>query len=497
MKKFRFLVLAMLLVLSMALFTGCSKVKEPTLEEVEEALRDEGYLPEDEEDSDKDDEDADKDEESSDEESTEDESAEEESKKEDKVEWSVTIDKNKLNDDKDKATVDCTLTVKDGSMETTTEFEVEFKLRDDKTWKCRDVEQGDSETKLVEGISDDLATKLLEETSFSIDAEDAYLYSEDVTSITLGEHENDLENMQDVVTVTVTGESGVRMFEFDVKVTFYYDQYDEWGDGWYISNKEVLDGAKVDYAEGYQLDASPENVIKMITAEDAYESVYFLGTYYDFYSEDVEITDMEVGDYELDGSSWIEIPCSWTVKSGDVTLEMEADLEFYFDGESWAYDWMYNDVVTSWSSDIIGTWKGVDEDYGNVTIEIPNELNEDGDLFATVTIATAENGTYSYYADVYDYYAADGSIDLYFEEWITMPKDGDEYAYVNYDGTIVDGVWTGSYSWDNYEFTKSDASAPDEPVDEEPTVDEPVEDESAEDAPVDEEAAVEEEATEE
>lgn len=442
MKKFRFLLLAMLLVFSMALFTGCG-VEEPTLEDVEEALRDEGYLPEDDDaDKDSDDEDGGSDNEDTD-------------KKDNKTEWEVTIDKCKLNDDKDKATVTATLKVTNGSVETSTEFKITFKIKDDKSWKCKEVEKGESESKLVSGISDEEAEKIAKTCSYNIEEGDidAYVYGDSLSSLTVGEHENDLENMKDVVKFTATGVDGFIEVEFEAEVTFYYSVSGEY---WYASDVKVLSGAKVDFVDSYKFSADAKDVQAALEEEDDY--CYFLGSYY--YYNECELTDFEIEDVEPNGSSYyLEVPCSFTMTNGDVSMKITATVEYYYDGSGWEYEYIYDETLESWESDIIGTWKGVDEGEGNVTIEIPADFDEDGYLFATVTVASTDNGTYSYTMKVYGYDPVTGEIDLSFGEWITMPKDGNTYGYTNYGGEISknDGVWRSTYSWDNYSFSKDSA----------------------------------------
>lgn len=439
MKKFRFLLLAMLLVLSMAFFTGCG-VKEPTLEDVEEALRDEGYLPEDDDDSDKD----------SDEDS--DEGSADAEKDKNKDDWEVTIDKCKLNDDKDKATVTATLKVTNEFVETSTEFKITFKIKDDKSWKCKEIEKGDSESKLISGVPDETAEKLIKNKSFNIEEGDisVYIYDEKLTSLTLGEHKNDLENMKDVVTISGTGVDGFLEIEFSAEVTFSFDSYDN---SWFVSDTKVLSGAKVDFVDSYKFSLSASDIQSDILDDDEY--CYFMGAYY--YYNECEISDFEVEDVEPNGTSYyLEVPCTFTVKNGDVALTISAAVEYYYNGTAWEYEYIYDETLVSWESDIIGTWKGVHEGEGNVTIDIPAEFDEDGYLFATVTVASTENGTYSFTSKVYGYDPETGEIDLSFGEWITMPKDGNTYGYTNYSGEISkdDGVWRSSYSWDTYSFSK-------------------------------------------
>ncbi|MGN0166217.1 MAG: hypothetical protein ACI39R_08545 [Lachnospiraceae bacterium] len=439
MKKIRYLLFAMLLVLSMAIFTACGKVDEPTQAEVEEVLRDKGYLPDDE---DKDDENADSD-----------DTADEDLEKpvEEKAQWSVTIDECKINDDKDKAEVDCTLVIKEGAVQTTTEFEITFKIRDDKTWKCKKVEEGDTEVTLVEGIPDDTAEELLKNSGYSSDEEGFYIYSDYISSVEITKHENDLKNMQDTVTATITGQSGYKEYEFEVEAVFYYDRYDSWGQYWYISEKTVQPGVKSDYVESYMITISEDDMADFLV-DDEYEYVYFAGDYYYYY--ECDISDINLGDYELDGSNWLTVPCTFTVEKGSVSLDIYAEVELYYNGSEWTLDYITNEEISSWNSDGVGTWKGTDEDKGEVTMEIGSDVDYEGYPSGTVTVVSPTNGTYSYKIYLYDYDEDESYMATSFVEWITMPKDDDYYAYSSYDGYLSGNKLTPSYSWDKYEFTK-------------------------------------------
>lgn len=457
MKKFKTIVLTLVMVLAMAVLTGCG-VEEPTLEDVEEALADEGYLPEEDEDKDEDK----KDEATTDEEgeSSEDASKDEDAK--DKVEWSVKIDKCKLNDDKDKADVDATLTVKNAYTETTTEFEIEFKLRDNKSWKCRDVEKGDSETKLIAGVPDDEIPALLEWQSVYIEdindsGNSVSLYGDEIESITVDSHEEDLENMKDVVTVTIKGTEGFFEVEAKAKVTcvFFSSDFDNY---WYVEEFEVADDYSVEYTDAYNFELTEDEITQMII--DDGDDVYFLSDYY--YFDEGDISELTYEKVEPDGGYYLTMPVSFMLSYDKISMQVEADVEFYFNGSEWELNWIYNATVTEWDSEIIGTWTGTVNDTDKVTIEVPDTLDEYGDLYATVTIDSAEKGKFQYSMQLY-YYPADGEISTYFDEWIVQPADGDYYAYEDFDGVIGDGKWESDSSWYNFQLTKSEGGAVSEP----------------------------------
>lgn len=447
MKKVRILLLSMLIVLSMAFFTGCG-VEDPTVADVEKALKDEGYIPDGDEEEKEDEDDGSAS--ASDDSDSEDDAERKDAEKK----YSVAIDKCKINDDKDKATVDATLTVTDEYLETKSEFEIVFKLRDDKTWRCKSVELEDSDSALKAGIPDDKAVELTEDWYFSVSNGEIYVSGDDIKSVKAGKHETDLEDLKDVVTMTVSAVDGLMEVEFDVEMTFECSLYEE-GASWYVSDEKVNeDSLKVEYVESYTFAPSEDEVVIAIQEDDY---IYVLGSYY-YYSQG-EITNMSIDtSVQPEGSYYHAAPCTWTFTCGDVVMNISADVEFYYNGEAWEFDYVYNDTVTAWQSPLSGKWGGTHEGVGKVTIEIPTELNESEDLLATVTVASTENGTYSWIAEIYSYNLDSDSVSMSFQEWVVLPKDNDYYGYKNYSGYIVDKTWTSNSSWDKYTFTKTSSA---------------------------------------
>lgn len=463
MKKLRLLLLSLLLVCTMAFFAGCG-VKNPTEQDVIDALKDEGYIPDDEKEDKDDDEDSDDSDEAD--KSDENDSSDKADNKKSEPEYKVEITKNSLNDDKDKATVKADLKVTDEYTETVTEFKLTFKLKDKDKWKCREVEKGDSETKLKNGISDDEAKRLLEDWGYSVD--DMYIYDDEIKSITVGEHEPDLENMEDVVAVTIEAEDGRFEVKFEAKVTFICTVYD--GEcSWNIQECEVVGTPETEIAESFKFNKTNDDIIADFTDEDEYEGIYFLGNSIDYC--DVEISDFDAKIPEPDGSSsYIAIPCTFTMKTGEMTIDMEITVEYSNYGDGWEYSYIDDEEVVGWTSNIIGTWNGTDAAVAGaqIAIDIPDEF-EDGDLYATVTVKTPANGTYSYKLEVYSYDAEDAEISTTFYEWITEPADGNTNAGKAYSGVISEaGVWEPEYSFYDFKFTKGgaavDTPAPTEPA---------------------------------
>ena len=208
MKKFKNVLSVILLVFCMMALVGCSKVEEPTQADVEEALEDEGYIPEDED-----------------------------------TEWKVTVEKCKINDDKDEATVDVVLEVTEEYVVITKELEVCFEL-DDKSWKCEEVEEADSKEVLYKHIPDELAIDQILAGGEGADEEDDEYYGEysfwiicngsdleifleDLESVEVIEHKTDVDDLIDNVKFQVLAVNDIYTVTFTVWCEFEYDIYSE------------------------------------------------------------------------------------------------------------------------------------------------------------------------------------------------------------------------------------------------------------------------------
>lgn len=416
MKKFKALLLGMLMVLCLGVLTACG-VKEPTEDDVKEALEDKEYLPG---------------------------SKKGEDKKD--VDYEISVDKVRMSDDKDEARVTCTLVVKEGSVETSTEYKIKFKLRDDKSWKVKEVEAGDAETKLVSGITDDDIKELVK--SIYVYVDNASIdFDDETTTFKIGDHDTDLEGMKDTVTLECTGEEGFSKYSFDLEVEFYYSTYDN---KWYVNNKKV-ENIETSYADGYEVEFTKEDIaadLKNVT-----QTLPVMGEYYEFTDENATIEVTKIGETEYDNYySYTTVTIKYTIS--DVVMEVELELEYYYDDDGWEFQWIEKGTVLSFDSDIIGTYKGTDGDK-NITIVIKNEFyKEDSrNLAAEVTVTT--NGiTYSYSAYVSNYEPSDeGYISIAGYEWITEPSDASYYKE-SYTGSFANGAITPRYSWDKWSFTK-------------------------------------------
>lgn len=415
MKKFKALILGSIMVFSLAMLTACGEVPEPTEDDVMDALVDEDLITK-------------------------------EFKKE--GDYELKIDKIKINDDQDRATVDCTLTVQNGPISTSTEYEVKFKIRDDKeSWKTKSAEVGEVKTELTKEITDEEIEDALSWESISV--EDYYIsLSDDDVEYKIGKHNLDKESNSDTVVITGTSDEGYLTISFEVEFKFVYSG------GWYASSENVTDSS-VEYAEGYEIDEISDEDFQTMLA-DEYESIYVMGYGYDADSDDVTISEVKLDEIEYnDNYSYADI--SFTVAEGDVEFTVDSEVTLYYDldEEEWEFYYFNDYEITSFTCGSQGKWTGTnDEDTVIITVE--DELYEDDDyLKATVDVTTKDGVKYSYAAYVSEYEPGNLYMAIIGDEWIVEPTDTtvEMYTYYGYyDEDIT--TYTPDYTYKKFTFTK-------------------------------------------
>lgn len=504
MKKLRSFLIALVLCIGVVSLTACGKVKEPTVADVEKVLKDCGYLKDDSKDKkDKDDEadsgelilagvstdvtvleKKDKDE---DEEDAKDDAKEEEEESEDKDDsksddakdeakgysYEITIDKCKLNDDKNQAKVEATLSEKDGPVEKKTEFEIKFKLKDDKkTWKAKekDVEAGEPETKLVSGISDKEAEKLIKD-YYSVYVGDTYIETEDFSKLEKTDSKLDEEGMKDDVKYSVEASTKRYDLSFDIEVSFrYFMGYGGESGYWSIYNLEAdSSSVKKEVSEAFKFEPDEAALTEFIKNYGLY--LYVVGTSYNTNDTNVEISNVKLDKADPGDSTYVYVPCTFDVVIDKrITVGYKCEVEYYYDDtKGWNPDYLSGSEVVDVKGDWAGTWEGtMNKSYDQkptsidkVTIVIDDTLDADGYPTATVTIVDhdTKKGTYSWKAKLSQYGINDGSDYMYisFVEWIKKNAEVGEYDYTSISGTVTNGTFTGD--WNGEVLTKKDAVA--------------------------------------
>jgi hypothetical protein len=336
MKKIKYLIVCLFVMLAFFAFTACG-VKEPTQADVEKALQDEGYLPggSDDKDSDKDDDDDDDDDDDADSDDT--------SSEKDDSTYTINLDKVKLNDDKDKATVEATVVVSSGSVNATTGYKLTFKLKDDKTWKLKgDIETTDETTYELLGLTDsDAAATLLNDDNYcalSTDLCTIYFYNANELNVTVNSHDINNDELYDTVNLTVEGKCDEYSYKLTMNGEFYYSTY---SNSWLAySSTFALDGDP-EFELNQELDDSDAiDVIK-----SSFEQDWWSGNYYYYFEDDSELTfsdfdSVTIKSHDFDSSALSDkVTAEAVVKDtySTKTITVTANFTYSF-GSGWRLD---------------------------------------------------------------------------------------------------------------------------------------------------------------
>lgn len=407
MKKYKLLLFTLVSVLVMGLFVGCGKVAEPTEADVKKALEDEGYIKDD-----KDDDDDDDDAASEDADSENSDSSDVAPKKEVKTE--VKINKCRLNDDKDKATVSASLFVTDGPIETETEFKISFKLTDSKKWKARSVDKEDTTEKLISGTTDEEAEKVIKNLSFSVESD--LVLGEDC-EVKIDKHELNEENKTDVVTATLKGEAGIKKVEFETQVTF------KWSSKWYVEEKTVTKSSS-SYADNYKFELTKDSFVTMLKkfSTDSNKTIYIYGKYFPL--TDITINEFKGTAGDPSGNTY------FTPDPAEVGFEINGfkfNAKFntsytYTKEDGWKISYLSINECALASMPFVGKFTGKNGEYP-LSVEIT--ANADGTFTGKVTgKGDANVGDYSYTTSYESFRFVDDGFRMYvrIKDWIQEPN---------------------------------------------------------------------------
>lgn len=423
MKLRKLLAFGALLLLTLVFATGCG-VEDPTKKDVEKVLEKIGAIPEDDEDDDS------------------------------KIEYSIEIDKVKLNDDKDKATVECTLSMKGELATVAQQYKMTFRLNDDKEWKIKNSKLEED----VELVSQKLATEIGDETFkellsewYSIEVGETYLKVEDIAdSVKITKHELAEDSLKDTVTFEGTASVGIAEYQFTVKAECeYFDRLGEWS----------MSSCKTD---DYKVDYSIDGISKedfLAALEDSYESSYIDALRVDSDElSDVEIVSHEANLEELQDT--VKIHASFTQNAMTYTFDAEVVCEYSTSREEWAVESFTIDessVKTDYPDDYLLEFTA--EDYNRILHASDATVTTLGNTYnmsdENVSVVSAKNGEFELTGGTHfslpvemTIKTADMEIDLEVE--ITLDYDSDGWEFYSWTGSVVGvqnamtGTWTGS-----------------------------------------------------
>lgn len=452
MKKLRILILTLVFVLCLGL-AGCGKkIEAPTVADVEKALKDEGYLPKSEKDDD-DDKKKDKKEEADDEDSKDEDSKDDEKSEESKDGYEIKIEKSKLNDDKDKATLDVVLVQTEGSIEKTTEFDMTFKLKDDKeTWKIKSIDKGDVEEKLSKGITEEELKKGLKYAGYQLN-DDVYVSAEDVEKLSIEKNELVAAEMKDMVTVNIEGKRGIREFKASAEVECSYMSYDN---SWSCIVKKIV-SSDVKFADSYKFELKEDDIVAAIKADEN-STVYFLSRRVP--AKEINFSGIKYDPVTLNGETYISVEATGALEFKGITSTATMTLRYQYDAnDGWKLESVRTSVDDNYDVPVAGKYAGTGTFYPfseetpvNMAMEITK--NSDG-KYSAVLNCTSSDANYDAFTlnmEVKSFYLTEDyriQFSARMTEVVTKPSNANIYSF------SLNGYYDGkTFGADNFSMTK-------------------------------------------
>lgn len=225
----RKLILLMIMIISMFMLVSCGEnVEEPDKKDVKKALEKENIIAEDEE-------------------------------------YELVIEKVKLNDDEDEATVICTIEKADEMFSKHYEYEVVFSLDEDE-WEFEEIDKKEHTVKLNAEISDKAVLKCIE--GFEIDFGNCKICLDDV-DLSIDGHNLDKEDMMDTLDVSfVWYENGIPYY-YEGTITYKVnDEYE-----WFLAETDVESEQKIVIERDAYMGIEVDEDIATITDEELQEYI--------------------------------------------------------------------------------------------------------------------------------------------------------------------------------------------------------------------------------
>ncbi len=418
--------LMLVAILCMAVLTGCGGPEDPTDKEILKGLQKKGFI---------------------DEEIDIDDVVITHKEDEEPAEgYHVYVKEIDMDDDKEQTDVTCILTITEEFVQKQQEVVIDFRVRDDKSWRCKEAEAEEDETvKLIANVPDSVIKEQMGWTGVTVDDRYFSMESDNVTW-SVKEHKLDSEKMTDTVSFACNGEYGYKIYDFTISMVLKYNANSE-----YWSNEGVEVG---DYTttltEEYQKMPTAEDVLTAM--KDKGDYIYNRGYYY-LNGEGITVSDFEIGE-TVPEDKQMYVDMAFLISDGIMTFTVDGSVYYYYDesNEIWQYRYMEDYEITAVSCDAIGTWYYTDG-MTSYVLTITDTLYPDSTyLYAEVEVTFEDASTCKYTAYLYEYEGEGGDMTVYAQEWITEPTIS--YYMENFSGSIENGKFVGNYSWDDWQFEK-------------------------------------------
>lgn len=320
------------------------------------------------------------------------------------------------------------------------QYELHFVLDENNKWKCDSLTQlpppsNGSNKKISRKISNADVRRALTGVSYDLPS-GMHIEFKDIYKIVIQEHKVDEYGFSDRVTIKYSANYDFEKYEFTADVFFNYKFNDVTKEGeWFYYEADFDDYIRTDLSDLYKYDPTKGElywIFKDCELDFCLETSYYRiskGTVSEYKYEEVD----------QDGSEFLKVPSSFKYENDNISVDISADMYMYFNNQGWRVDRLENVKITRAKTPLIGTWTGVDADGAEYTIDILENTNDNSQNIVNVTIKRGDE-TISYESYVYSYKLKekDSTVRIDFNKWITLPSNGDEYAYRDFVGTITD-----------------------------------------------------------
>lgn len=363
---------------------------------------------------------------------------------EEKIE-ELVIEKRQTDKKQKLDTVWCTITTAKEGISYQKEVILTYGLYD-KGWILDDVSVNDFRQWIqtpLEGIAEDNISASLNGQSITIDGEEWNIMTNNIKNISVDKHDTDLDKKTDIVTATLTLEEEVEEANGKLTINYIFDN------GWKIdtvsNSEEFITSIKPEAA----LEITNEDLIAKVSEQSfVLEAPRTDGIVVHWASEEamhtVTINSSEISNFVINSQESLMkgtrqiYHCQCTLTKPHVVFNLEIEIPWQYHSGEWDIQTI-NITPQCESLDIVGEWTGTcnDAPFGGTAVLNISDVDENGFITAV----------YSYYPSEEDSYTEPGSYHV--SGTINMSS---------LDMNLIAGEWIDKPARHVYSWTKSDVS---------------------------------------
>ena len=434
MKRVKFTLLFLILIIGLFSFTACGSGADPTTTEVKVALGEAGYIL----------------------------GYDSDTMESVVADYSYTVSILDTKVSGKTATVTAKLDEVYGVCGLSREFEVSFKSNyNGSGWNPSSVSQVGTQTPSLKGNINMRKAKILFLETEGVTVGGVYNIVEDnVIAFKPNSDEIDSENMIETINFTCTADEGINVLTYEATVRYKYTMGAtiESGD-WVVESYTISDNFSLETSPDYSMD-NIDTVALANYFETKLRNVSILGGTYNGNDKNVQCDNVVLGEVELTGQDYISVPVTFDfiVGENDVVATFDGTSEFLYSGGRWEPYYIGDLKLQKVTGSFVGAWNGtMNEGKDQVSVKITDDCDENGNPIVTIVVASSDTelGNYSWNAILRNYEPNNEYYQrIMFQEWITLPTNDDSYAYRDFSGKITDGQWVSEFAWDSFTFTQ-------------------------------------------